>query len=60
MTRQDMIENLEYLCGGINALITVTKKDSEWNELLDSWATIAGSVASALEDEERNVTTTNN
>ena len=59
MTRQDMIENLEYLCGGINALITVTKKDSEWNELLDSWATIAGSVASALEEEERNVTATN-
>ncbi len=53
MTRQDMIENLEYLCGGINALLTMTKKDSEWNELLDSWATIAGSVASALEDEER-------
>jgi hypothetical protein len=48
-----MIENLEYLCGGINALLTMTKRDSEWSELLDNWATIAGSVVSALEDEER-------
>ena len=52
MTRQEMIENLEYLCGGINAFLITTKKDSKWNELLDSWATIAGSVASALEEEE--------
>jgi len=52
MTRQDMIENLEYLSGGINALLTMTKKNSEWNELLDSWAIIVESVASALEDEE--------
>ena len=53
MTRQEMIENLEYLCGGINAIFAMLKKDSEWGNLLDSWATIAGSVASALEDEER-------
>ena len=53
MTRQDMIENLECLCGGINALLTMTKKESDWNELLDNWATIVGSVVSALEDEER-------
>jgi len=53
MTRQEMIENLEYLSGGINALLTMTKKNSEWNELLDSWAIIVESVASALEDEER-------
>ena len=58
MTRQDMIENLEYLCGGINAMLTMCKKDSTWNELLDSWATIAGSVASALEDEERDAANT--
>ena len=53
MTRQEMIENLEYLSGGINALLTMTKSNSEWNELLDNWATIVGSVVSALEDEER-------
>lgn len=58
MTRQDMIENLEYLSGGINALLTMTKRDSEWNELLDNWATIVGSVVSALEDEERDATNT--
>ena len=52
MTRQEMIENLEYLCGSINAMLTICKKESEWKELIDSWATIAGSVASALEDEE--------
>ena len=52
MTRQEMIENLEYLSGGINALLTMTKKNSEQNELLDSWAIIVESVASALEDEE--------
>lgn len=54
MTRQDMIENLEYLCGGIEAMLTMTKSASEWNKLLDDWATIASSVVSALEDEERN------
>lgn len=54
MTRLDMIENLEYLWGGIEALLTMIKKDNEWKELLDSWSTIAGSVVSALEDEERN------
>lgn len=53
MTRQEMIENLEYLSGGINAILAMTKSNSGWNELLDSWATIVGSVASALEDEER-------
>ena len=54
MTRLDMIENLEYLCGGIEALLTMIKKDNEWYELLDDWATIVSSVVSALEDEERN------
>ena len=54
MTRLEMIENLEYLCGGIEALLTMIKKDNEWYELLDDWATIASSVVSALEDEERN------
>lgn len=55
MTRQDMIENLEYVCGGINAILTMyDNKDSKWNELLDNWGTIVGSVVSALEDEERN------
>lgn len=52
MTRQEMIEDLEYLCGGINAMLTMCSKNSEWNELLDSWATIANSVATALEEEE--------
>lgn len=58
MTRQNMIENLEYLCGGINAILTMTKKDTEWNKLLDDWATIVGSVVSALEDEERDAANT--
>lgn len=53
MTRRKMIEDLEYLCGGINAILTMVKRDTEWNDLLDSWATIASSVAQALEDEER-------
>jgi hypothetical protein len=53
MTRQDMIENLEYLCGGINALYTISTKDSSFQELLDTWATLAESVLTALEDEER-------
>ena len=54
MTRLDMIENLEYLCGGIEAILTFTSKSDKWHDLLDDWATIASSVVSALEDEERN------
>lgn len=53
MTRQEMIENLEYLSGGINAILICASKNDKWYDLLDSWATIAGSVVSALEDEER-------
>jgi hypothetical protein len=49
-----MIENLEYLCGGIEAILTFTSKSDKWHDLLDDWATIASSVVSALEDEERN------
>ena len=52
MTRQEMIEDLEYVSGGINAILIMAKKDTEWNELLDNWATIIGSVVTALEDEE--------
>lgn len=52
MTRQEMIENLEYLCGGIDAILTMCKKDSKWNELLNNWITIVSSVADALGDEE--------
>lgn len=52
MTRADMIEDLEYLCGGINAMLTMCKKESDWYELLDSWSVIANSVARALEEEE--------
>lgn len=54
MTRQDMIENLEYLCGGIEAILIGVNKNDRWHELLDKWATIASSVVNALEDEERN------
>lgn len=54
MTRLDMIENLEYLCGGIEAILTAANKNDRWHDLLDDWATIASSVVSALEDEERN------
>lgn len=56
MTRLDMIENLEYLCGGIEAILTATNTSDKWYKLLDSWSTIAGSVVSALEDEERHAT----
>lgn len=52
MTRREMIESLEYLSGGINSVLIMAKKDTEWNELLDNWATIIGSVVTALEDEE--------
>ena len=52
MTRREMIEDLEYVSGGINAILVMAKKDTEWNELLDTWATIIGSVVTALEDEE--------
>lgn len=52
MTRADMIENLEYLSGGINAILTMCKKETDWYNLLDSWRYIASSVAKALEDEE--------
>lgn len=52
MTRQEMIENLDYLCGGIDAMLTMCEKDSKWSELLNNWLTIASSVANALGDEE--------
>lgn len=52
MTKREMIEDLEYVSGGINAMLIMAKKDTEWNELLDNWATIIGSVVTALEDEE--------
>lgn len=52
MDKARIICELEYLSGGINALLTMTKRNSEWNELLDNWATITGSIISALEDEE--------
>ena len=54
MTRLDMIENLEYLCGGIEAILTAVNKNDRRHDLLDDWATITSSVVSALEDEERN------
>ena len=50
MTRQEMIANLEYLSGGIYSIIALCK-DDKWKELLDTWATLASSVASALEEE---------
>lgn len=53
MTRREMIEELEYLSGGINSVLIMAKKDTEWNELLDNWSTILGSIVTALEDEER-------
>lgn len=53
MDKARILRELEYLSGGINALLTVTKRNSEWHELLDNWATITGSIISALEDEER-------
>lgn len=58
MDKARIIRELEYLSGGINAVLTMTKKDSEWNELLDNWATIVGSIVSALEDEERDAKNT--
>lgn len=56
MTRQEMIEHLEYLSGGINTLYTISIKDSSFRELLDTWATIVESVTTALEEEEHNAT----
>lgn len=50
MTKQEMIANLEYLSGGIYSVITLCNND-RWKELLDTWATLASSVASALEEE---------
>jgi hypothetical protein len=46
-----MIEELEYVSGGLNAMVIIVK-NTEWNELLDNWSTIVSSVATALEDEE--------
>lgn len=56
MTRQEMIEHLEYLSGGINAILTAVSKNDKWHELLDTWATIVESVTNALEEEEHNAT----
>lgn len=58
MTRQEMIEHLEYLSGGINAVLTIVRngEHQEWAELLDTWATIVESVTNALEEEEHNAT----
>lgn len=58
MNKARIIRELEYLSGGINALLTIAKRNSEWNELLDNWATITGSIISALEDEERDAENT--
>ena len=56
MTKQEMIEHLEYLSGGINAVLTIARngKNREWDELLDSWAIIVESVTNALEEEAHN------
>lgn len=54
MTRQEMIEHLEYLSGGINAILTAVSKSDKWYELLDTWATIVESVTNALEEEAHN------
>lgn len=56
MTRQEIIEHLEYLSGGINAVLTIVRnrENKEWDELLDTWATIVESVTNALEEEEHN------
>ena len=58
MTRQEMIEHLEYLSGGINAVLTIVRngEHKEWDELLDTWATIVESVTNALEEETHNAT----
>ena len=58
MTKQEIIEHLEYLSGGINAVLTIVKngKNGEWYELLDTWATIVESVTNALEEETHNAT----
>jgi len=53
MTRREMIEELEYVSGGLNTMLVMARKNTEWNDVLDNWATIVGSVATALEDEER-------
>lgn len=58
MTRQEIIEHLEYLSGGINAVLTIVRngEHKEWDELLDTWATIVESVTNALEEEAHNAT----
>lgn len=56
MTRQEIIEHLEYLSGGINAILTAVSKSDKWYELLDTWATIVESVTNALEEEAHDAT----
>jgi len=52
MNKKEMIRNLEYLSGSINAILLACKTERNWYELLSTWSTLVGSITNALEEEE--------